>query len=81
MFADGAPYPFAESATLYATWKWFCVTVNLTVSANRTGAGSANVTFSASDFYPIAPLTSPNIRMIVGADSSIKLAPPHQWRM
>jgi len=51
-YADMAPYPFAESATLYATWKWFCIRVNLTVSAKRTGAGSANVTFSASDFYP-----------------------------
>ena len=51
-YANQASYPFGESATLYATWKWHCIRVNLTVSAKRTGAGSANVSFSADAFYP-----------------------------
>ena len=44
-YADGATYPFTETATLYATWG--CLPLTVTVSAKRVGANKAEVYFTA----------------------------------
>jgi uncharacterized repeat protein (TIGR02543 family) len=45
-YADGASYPFTETATLYATWG--CLPLTVTVSAQRVSAARAEVRFTAS---------------------------------
>ena len=46
-YPDGASYPFAASATLYATWGCLPLTAPVTVSAKRVGANKAEVYFTA----------------------------------